>query len=153
MTERTYWLDLFTDKTWREFLASGGRVSGFREGRKAHVSKVKPGDYFLCYLTGVSRFVGLLEVESAVYVDDSPIWSEEAFPHRLHVKKLIELTPGTGVPLMDLRERFTFWNPERPGFWMGKVQGSPNRWDPRDGELIIQAMREAEASVKSSEVV
>jgi hypothetical protein len=30
---RIYWLDLFTGTTWKEFLAAGGEVSGFRERR------------------------------------------------------------------------------------------------------------------------
>ena len=33
----------------------GGEVSGFSE-------RMKPGDYLLCYLTRVSRWIGVLEV-------------------------------------------------------------------------------------------
>lgn len=29
----TYWLNLFSYKTWTEFLAAGGTVTGFRDGR------------------------------------------------------------------------------------------------------------------------
>jgi len=54
MSGRTYWLDLFTAKTWTEFLAAGATVSGFRKGRKAWVARMKPGDYLLCYLVGLS---------------------------------------------------------------------------------------------------
>jgi hypothetical protein len=32
--DRNYWLDLFTAKTWREFLDAGGEVSGFRLGNR-----------------------------------------------------------------------------------------------------------------------
>jgi hypothetical protein len=59
---RTYWLDLFTGKTWDEFLKAGGRVTGFRERRWKTLQRMKAGDYLLCYLTGISRFVGVLEV-------------------------------------------------------------------------------------------
>jgi hypothetical protein len=58
----TYWLDLFTVETWKEFLDHGGKVSGFSEKRRKVVQGIKSGDYLLCYLTRVSRFVGLLEV-------------------------------------------------------------------------------------------
>ena len=44
---RAYWLDLFTGKTWREFLAAGGTVSGFRESRRNSVGRMRPGDYLL----------------------------------------------------------------------------------------------------------
>jgi hypothetical protein len=53
----SYWLDLFTYKSWNEFLEAGGAVSGFSEGRRAMVQKMREGDLLLCYLTGVSRFV------------------------------------------------------------------------------------------------
>ena len=31
---RTYWIDLFTIETWKEFLDHGGDVSGFSEKRQ-----------------------------------------------------------------------------------------------------------------------
>jgi hypothetical protein len=64
MAGRNYWLDLFTAVTWQEFLQAGGKVSGFRESRWSTLQKIKPGDYFLCYVTGISRWIGLLEVTS-----------------------------------------------------------------------------------------
>jgi len=54
----TYWLDLFTYKSWNEFHDAGGTVSGFSAGRWVTVQKIKPGDVLLCYLTGISRFIG-----------------------------------------------------------------------------------------------
>jgi len=65
----TYWLDLFTGKTWQEFLDARGAVSGFREGRWKAVQRMQPGDRLLCYLTGISRFVGVLEVTSDAFRD------------------------------------------------------------------------------------
>ena len=57
-----YWLDLFTGTTWREFRVAGANVSGFRSSRQKMVERIKPGDILLCYLTGVMRWVGALEV-------------------------------------------------------------------------------------------
>jgi len=81
-----YWLDLFTGATWQEFLDSGAKISGFREGRWTTVQKIAKGDVLLCYLTGVSRFIGVLEVTSQPYRDSTKIWSDEDFPCRLKVK-------------------------------------------------------------------
>ena len=86
MIKRNYWLDLFTGATWNEFKSAGAKVSGFRESRWNTVQKIKPGDYLLCYLTGVSRFIGILEVNDAPYRDRTPIWKDEDFPCRLKVK-------------------------------------------------------------------
>lgn len=63
----SYWLDLFTYQTWTEFLAAGGQVSGFRQRRWSTVQQMKPGDILLCYLTGVGRWIGLLEVSGAPF--------------------------------------------------------------------------------------
>jgi predicted RNA-binding protein len=93
MSARDRWLDLFTGVTRTEFIAAGASVSGFRESRWVTAQKIKPGDYFLCYLRGVSRFVAILEVVSPVFKDSSPIWKDEEFPCRLKVKTV--LTPET----------------------------------------------------------
>src|SRR5918995_2455077 len=90
-TDRNHWLDLFTGTTWQEFLDAGATVSGFRERRWNTLQQVKPGDYFLCYLTGVSRFIGVLEVTSEPYWDETPIWEDEVFPYRTKVEVLAAL--------------------------------------------------------------
>ena len=64
MSDRNYWLNLFTGKTWEEFLKFGGEVSGFRTSKQNLSKKIKVGDYLICYITGVSRFIGTLEVKS-----------------------------------------------------------------------------------------
>ena len=48
--------------TWEEFRNAGANISGFRERMRSNSRRVKPGDVFLCYLTGVMRWVGALEV-------------------------------------------------------------------------------------------
>ena len=80
MRGRNYWLDLFTYTTWEEFKAAGAGVSGFAASRWGSVSRIQPGDYLLCYLTGLSRFIGLLEVTGKPFKDSSPIWTINDFP-------------------------------------------------------------------------
>ena len=147
MSSRNYRLDLFTGTTWQEFLDAGGSVSGFRESRWSTVQKIRKGDYLLCYLTGVSRFIGILEVESDPYKDTSPIWKDEPFPCRLRVKKVIALTPETGVPVYDLRDRLTcFLEASTPVAWTGHFRGSPAKWKASDGEAVLAALVDAQAN-------
>jgi hypothetical protein len=75
MSNRQYWLDLFTGATWHEFLDAGGHISGYRERRWKMVQQMKPGDYLLCYLTGVSRWIGVLEAVSSPFKNTSSIWA------------------------------------------------------------------------------
>lgn len=143
-TGRTYWLDLFTGTTWQEFLDSGATVSGFRERRWKTVQRIKPGDYLLCYLTGVSRFIGVLEVTSEPYWDETPVWKDEVFPGRVKVETIATLTPETAVPIFELKEQLTiFQGLKSPGAWTGHVRGSPVQWKASDSEAVVYAVLEA----------
>jgi len=135
---------LFTGTTWQEFLHAGATVTGFREARWKTVQQIYLGDYFLCYLTGVSRFIGVLEATSDPYWDETPIWKDEVFPCRVKVELIASLTPETAVPIFDLKEQLTiFQNLKSPAAWTGHVRGSPARWKPSDGEAVVYAVMEA----------
>jgi hypothetical protein len=140
---RQYWLNLFTVITWEEFLKAGGAVTGFRESRWPRVQKLRQGDYLLCYLTGASRFVGVLEVTGEASLSrEPPIWSDD-FPARVAVKIILQLTPETAVPIMEVLPQLSHFDPERPHAWTGQYRGSPTLWKPSDGERIVEAIRQA----------
>ncbi len=142
---RTYWLDLFTGTTWEEFLAAGGDVSGFRDRRRKTVQQMKPGDYLLCYLTGISRWIAVLEVTSQPFTDTAPIWKDEDFPSRVHVRSVVTLTPETAVPVLELRDQLSIFRElKNPNAWTGYFRGSPTRWKAADGEAVLAALIEAE---------
>lgn len=144
MADRSYWLDLFTGTTWDEFLKAGGKVSGFREGKWIAVQKIKVGDYLLAYLTGLSRFIGVLEVTGPAFKDTSMIWSVDSFPCRLNVEVVHALTPETAVPILDLRDHLSiFHGLKNPNIWQGAVRGSPAEWRREDGEAVVAAITEA----------
>jgi len=142
VTSPSYWLDLFSPTTWQEFLDSDRDVSGFRESRWGIVQSIKPGDYLLCYLTQVSRLVGVLDVNSEPYIDHSgSIWKDDAFPCRVKVSVAVALTVDTAIPITKLSDRLSmFQNLSNPNAWSGHVRGSPAKWKPTDGEVIIEAL-------------
>jgi hypothetical protein len=144
---RSYWLDLFTDQTWREFLVAGGSVSGFSEHRWSVAKRIRPGDYLLCYLTGVSRWIGILEVVGEPFKDSAPIWQDGAFPSRLPVKVVAELTPETAVPVVDMWDTLSvFKDLKNPNRWSGPFRSSPARWKREDGEAVVAAVFDAQQS-------
>jgi hypothetical protein len=143
----TYWLDLFTGRTWEQFRAAGSNVSGFRETMEKYKRKPVKGDILLCYLTGVMRWVGALEVIGRSD-DRSNIWDTDSFPYRFQVKPLVVLEPAHGVPLESLEGRLDFYrdSKDRGGF-RGFLRMSPNAFKRKeDGDLILAKMREAEAN-------
>jgi len=147
MDDRNYWLDLFTGKTWEEFLEAGGSISGFREHRKKIAQEIKPGDYFVCYVTGVSRFIGILEAKSKAFKGDDSIWSDEDFPIRFDVEVVVSVPPEAAVPVKQLRDRLSFFQEMKsPHSWTGHFRGSPSRWENADGEAVLEALLEAKAN-------
>jgi len=73
-----YWLDLFTGTTWREFRDAGASVSGFSAKRRRIADRLEKGDILLCYLTGVMRWIGALEVGNKTNLTDR-IWKDQNF--------------------------------------------------------------------------
>jgi hypothetical protein len=105
---------------------------------------MKRGDYLLCYLTGVSRWIGVLEVVSLPYKDESPVWKQDPFPSRVKVRSVVTLTPETAVPVVELRDQLSiFQHVSSPFAWTGHLRGSPAKWKGEDGEAVLAAVLEA----------
>jgi hypothetical protein len=87
----------------------------------------------------------VLEVVSEPFEDDSLIWQDATFPCRVRVKKLIALTPETGVPIHDLRDRLSIFrrHPDPRG-WGIYVRRSPTKWTTDDGNAVVDALIQAE---------
>lgn len=97
-----YFLDLFTPATWAAFQKHGATISGFRERQRKSAERVKPGDRFLCYLVGLSRWCGVLEITSPVFEDDAPIFEDpDPFVIRFHVKPVVIVPPEQAVPILE----------------------------------------------------
>lgn len=121
-----YWLDLFTGTTWDEFRAAGATCTGFRPRMRGMVAQVQHGDILLCYLTGVMRWVGALEVVGPSK-DGRAIWKEQYFPERLDVKPVVLLDAKHGVPMTELEGKVGFYRgPKDRGKFLGFIRRSPN---------------------------
>jgi hypothetical protein len=143
----TYWLDLFTGTTWKEFREAGAGVSGFSPRRKSVAERLQKGDVLLCYLTGVMRWVGALEVADRSS-DTRRIWRDQEFPVRFNVKPLLMLEPEHGVPMEHLEGRVIFFQSAKDsGKFRGFVRGSPNVFkNSKDAELMLSLLRQAVAN-------
>jgi hypothetical protein len=140
-----YWIDLFTGTTWEEFLKSGANVSGFRHRMRNTVRNIPAGDILLCYVTGVMRWIGAIEVIGKSD-DRRRIWEREEFPERLEVRPIVMLQPENSVPMEALEGRVDFYTGrEDRGKFKGFVRGSPRKFRrTEDGEFILELLRKAE---------
>ena len=96
-----YLLDLFTPETWQAFQDAGSQVIGFRpRQRSLAAERVKQGDILLCYLTRLSRWCGVLRVDSSVYEASNPLFAEpDPFTIRFKVHPIVVLEPEVAIPI------------------------------------------------------
>jgi hypothetical protein len=150
-----YVLDLFTPETWKAFREHGADVTGFSVAHRSRARNlVRPGDLFVCYLVRLSRWCGLLEVESEVYEDSTPIFQPENDPWiiRFKVKPIVLLDEHFALPirLPEIWEGFsrTHGLAQNSPAWPAKavLQSSLVKLRPEDGLFLSTKLREQNAS-------
>lgn len=137
-----YYIDLFSPDTYETFSKSDRTISGFRERQRGVASDIKPGDKLICYVTKLSRWVGVLEVTSTYFQDDKPIFYpvNDPFIIRFNVKDNVWLQLEHSVPVnADICwDHLSFTKQLTKGSvgWTGMVRGSLRRLDDEDGEYL-----------------
>jgi predicted RNA-binding protein len=139
-----YYLNLFSPETYEAFTQSSRDVSGFRPRQRRAASRIRTGDKLICYMTKLSRWVGVLEVTSAWYEDDTPIFypEDDPFVIRFKVKPLAWLDKEKAIPIHDDRVwnelSFTRGHDKKSSTWTGKLRASLNRLGVNDGRFLEQ---------------
>lgn len=136
-----YWLDLFTPQTWEEAKKRNFKVTGFRKSRWPIVQKIKPGDFFICYITRLGRFSGILKAISKPYQDENKarqIWKQDFFPSLIDVEPIFALDFFHSVPKDEIISKLSI-----ASSWGGYVRGSPVRIPYKDGELIRNILKKS----------
>ena len=135
---RSYWVQIFNETTWQEFLTAGGNVTGFREKRWAYISNLmKAGDILLCYLSGHSKWIGILEVVSAPFLDLTPIWKQEVFPCRATVQTIASLPMERAISVHEFKNEVSVLQGKN---WSLYFINSPTKWKTEDGEIVEAAI-------------
>ena len=137
-----YYINLFSPETYWAFCGSGRDVSGFRDSRRKTAANIKPGDKLICYMTKLSRWIGVLEVLSDCFLDSRPVFvpSNDPFVVRFHVSPVVWLEPEKGIPVNnDISWKhlsFTKELSKSNTAWTGKVRGSLSRLEEEDGRYL-----------------
>jgi predicted RNA-binding protein len=137
-----YFIDLFSPETYEIFSQSDRSISGFRMRHSGIAQRVKPGDKFLCYLTKLSRWVGVLKVKSGPFNDSTPIFASENDPFvvRFKVEPLVWLPVEQAIPIHEdvvwNKLSFTKGVQKNSSIWTGKVRGSLVQLSDEDGGYI-----------------
>lgn len=139
-----YYLDLFSPETYETFSKSNQDISGFRARQENAANRIKVGDKLICYMTKLSRWVGVLEVTSDYFKDGTPFFytSNDPFVIRFKVKPLVWLSKEKAIPIRDERVwnrlSFTKGVEKNASQWTGKLRSSLNVLSQSDGQFLEQ---------------
>jgi len=143
----SYYLDLFSPETYRAFSDSPRDVSGFRKRQRNAAARVKVGDKLLCYVTRISRWIGILEVVEHLFEDSTPRFysQNDPFVMRFKVKPLVWLPYEKAIPIHDDQLwnalSFTKGHDKHSTTWTGVVRVSLREISQEDGKLIETMLR------------
>jgi hypothetical protein len=142
----SYFIDLFSPETYKAFSQSSREISGFRLQHRRIAERIKPGDVFVCYLTRLSRWFGLLEVLEGPFIDHSPIFVPENDPFvvRFRVRPSVWLEIDKAMPIHvdPIWNGLSFTRNLEKGSiaWTGKVRGSLARLEAADGKFLSELL-------------
>lgn len=137
-----YYLNLFSPETYEAFTRSKRDISGFRVRQQNAASRIKAGDIFVCYMTKLSRWVGLLEVTSQPFEDETPLFysHDDPFIIRFKVKPIVWLEKAFAIPIKDDEVwnslSFTINQDKKSSTWTGKLRSSLNKLEAKDGRFL-----------------
>jgi predicted RNA-binding protein len=153
-----YYLDLFSPETCQMFSDSDQTISGFRITQQNMAGRIKPGDKLLCYVTRLSRWVGILEVTSESFQDSKPIFtsSDDPFIVRFRVKPTVWLPLDKAIPIKEeklwKKLSFTKGYDKSSSTWTGKIRKSLSEIANQDALLIERLLMEQHTGGRTYEL-
>lgn len=138
----TFFTDLFSPDTYETFTRSDQSVSGFSKHQLAWAKRVHQGDRFVCYMTKLGRWVGVLEALGECYPDDTLLFYPESDPYviRFKVRPVVWLPKEQAIPIREKHIwdtlSFTKGVDQKSSAWTGKVRISLNKLSDEDGQFL-----------------
>ena len=145
-----YWISVGSEANFRLAEARGWDLFGFKSTRRAEVSRMRPGDFLVFYLTKIMRFGGIAEVTSEYFEDHQRVFASpkkpaEDYPFRVRVKPVIVLAPEQYVDVREVGPTLEFTRKWPPEHWRLAFQGALHEIPTRDFERIAGLMGQASA--------
>src|SRR5262249_8858795 len=147
--------NLFSPDTFETFSRSSREVSGFSRHQLPWARRIHPGDQFVCYMTKLSRWIGVLDILSDCYIDESPLFYPENDPYvvRFKVRPSVWLPKEKAVPIheKDVWDALSFTCDCDPNssVWTGKLRTSLNKLSDEDGRFLETLLTSQGSSTQS----
>ena len=149
-----YYLDMFSPETYEAFSQSPMDITGFRKRQESLARKIEPGDKFICYMTKISRWIGVLEILDKYSIDETPWLYEKNDPFivRFPIRPKIWLSKENAIPIREdevwNRLTFTKDHDKQGSSWTGTLRSSLNRLDDSDGKFLEEILIAQESNGK-----
>jgi len=153
-----YYVNLFSPETYEAFSNSNRNISGFRPRQRNAAQRLVKGDRMICYMTKLSRWIGVLEIVDGPFEDSAPIFyaDEDPFVIRFHVQPVVWLEKEYSVPIKDdeVWSALSFTKDHEKGTssWTGKLRVSLGQLEESDGEFLDRLLTRQAQSPKTYRV-
>lgn len=127
--------------------ARGFDIFGFKSTRRREVSRMRPGDKLVFYLTGIMKFGGIAEVTSEYFEDHTEVFKSkkpgEDYPFRVRVRALVVLPPEQYLDVREIAPGLEYTKKWPAEHWRLAFQGNLHEVPEADYKRIESLMRQA----------
>ena len=139
--EEKYYLCLFNEATWNEFLLQKKKVYGTTKNKLVRANKITNVDFLICYVSKHSKFVGILQKNSDACYDETNLWESGVYPVRFGVNVHIAVPIKMGISANQFKNRISILkNIKNEKKWGGFFINSFNEFPANDGKLIVSEL-------------
>ena len=97
------------------------------------------------YITGISRWIGIVEVISEPYKDPGNTLGDMEFPCSIGVKEIVRLDYETAIPVTEFIDQMSIVEKmDNPSRWRVHFQQSLRHFPKEDRELVVKYLRNAQ---------
>jgi len=113
-------------------------------------ARVSKGDRFICYMTRLSRWIGVLEVLDGPFTDTTPIFIHDDDPYilrfKVHCHVWLDLECTVPIREPEVYSRLTFTRSVPAGhYWLGPLRRSLVKLDDADGAFLDSLLQQIQA--------
>lgn len=153
-----YWIVVGSEENMRIAEARGFDIFGFKSTRRREVSRMRPGDRLVFYLTGIMKFGGIAEVTSEYFEDATPVFRSkkrvpgtaqgraETYPFRVNVRPVTILRPDQYLDVKEIAPALQYTKKWPTEHWRLAFQGNLHEIPEGDYRLIESLVQQAAAT-------
>ena len=133
-----YWMAIFNEETWRDFVAMRVKVCAFSDNPTRRFPTISIDDRILCYVAKAQVWAGLVSVVGERFRANG-----EQYPNRIPVKPDIVIAdPARGVAMSEMEGKLSFFPAGGSAKqWAPHVRISPRVMHIPDAETLADALK------------